>query len=175
MQKRFLWEEWGRSREHISMPWQYQQHTPTKKERKKTCCMVVDSHFLRSKPSKCMEIVSNPAIMDVAGTMGSYGPSSVLLAVIALLLKAALSAAQIGKVHRKQALAAIHNCVFKRGVKRREWWLSVLDICDLRLAAASGDGRHNRAAHLRERRPGLSTEQSMMGTKWNSIAYYCRL
>lgn len=81
------------------------------KEFKKICGMVVDSHFLRSKSSKSMEIVSNPTIMDVSHTMDSYGPSSVLLAVIALLLRGALSAAEIGKAHRIQALAAIHNCV----------------------------------------------------------------
>lgn len=82
--------------------------------------MVVDSHFLRSKPTKCMEIVSNPTIMDVSLTMGSYGPSSVLLAVIALLLRAALSAAEIGKAHRKHAVAAIHNsvCIQKRSERK---------------------------------------------------------
>lgn len=58
-----------------------------------------------------MEIVSNPTIMDVSHTRDSYGPSSALLAVIALLLRGALSAAEIGKGHRIQALAAIHNCV----------------------------------------------------------------
>lgn len=65
-----------------------------------------------------MEIVSNPTIMDVSHTMDSYGPSSVLLAVIALLFRVALSGAEIAKAHRIQALAAIHNilCVFKRGV-----------------------------------------------------------
>lgn len=74
--------------------------------------MVVDSNFLRSKSSKCMEIVSNPTIMDVSHTMDSYGPSSVLLAVIALLLRGAVSAAEIGKAHGIQALTAIHNCVY---------------------------------------------------------------
>lgn len=48
--------------------------------------MVVDSNFLRSKSTKSMEIVSNPAIIDVSHTVDSYGLSSVLLAVIALLL-----------------------------------------------------------------------------------------
>lgn len=51
--------------------------------------MAVDSHFLRSKAAKCMEIVSNPTVMDVSHTMDSYGLSSVLLAVIALLLRVA--------------------------------------------------------------------------------------
>lgn len=58
-----------------------------------------------------MEIVSKPTIMDVSHTMGSYGPSSDLLAVIALLLREALSGDEIEKAHRMQALAAIHNCV----------------------------------------------------------------
>ncbi len=57
-----------------------------KEKKKKTCSTVVDSYFLRSKSTKYMEIVSNPAIMDVSHTMDSYGPPSVLLAVIALLL-----------------------------------------------------------------------------------------
>lgn len=35
-----------------------------------------------SKSVKCMEIVSNPTIMDVSHTTDSYGSSSVLLAVI---------------------------------------------------------------------------------------------
>lgn len=122
---------------------------------KKTCCMVVDSHFLRSKPTKCMEIVSNPTIMDVSLTMGSYGPSSVLLAVIALLLRATLSAAEIGKAHRKQAVAAIHTsvCIQKRS-ERKEWWLSELDISDLRPAVDCGNGPHDKGAdslHLKER------------------------
>lgn len=51
---------------------------------KKISSVVVDSHFLRSKSTKCMEIVSNAAVMDVSHTMASYGPSSVLLAVIVL-------------------------------------------------------------------------------------------
>lgn len=54
--------------------------------KKRMCGMVDDSHFLRSKSTKCMEIVSNAAIMDVSHTMGSYGPSSVFLAVIAAQL-----------------------------------------------------------------------------------------
>lgn len=71
--------------------------------------LVVDSHFLGSKSAKCMEIVSNPAIMDASHTMASYGPSSVCLAVIALLLWGALAAMEIEKAHR--TLATIHICV----------------------------------------------------------------
>lgn len=90
--------------------------THAKRKGKQTCSMDVDSHFLRSKATKCMEIVSNPSIMDVSHTIDSYGPPCVLLAVIALLLRGALSAAEIGKAHRMQALAAIHNnvCIQKR-------------------------------------------------------------
>lgn len=104
---------------NMTEPWRERAHlwamtiiscTHARRE-KQTCSMVVDSHFLWSKSPKCMEIVSNPTIMDVSHTMDSYGPSSVLLAVIALLLRGALSAAEIGKAHRIQALAAIHNCV----------------------------------------------------------------
>lgn len=62
-----------------------ESHDNTELHTKKRCSMAVDSHFLTSKSTKCMEIVSNPAIMDVSHTMDSYGPSSVLLAVIALL------------------------------------------------------------------------------------------
>lgn len=57
--------------------------------------MAVDSDFLRSKAAERMEIVPNPTIMDVSNTLGSYGPSSVSLAVTALLLRVALSGAEI--------------------------------------------------------------------------------
>lgn len=102
--------------------------------------------------SKCMEIVSNPTIMDVSHTMDSYGPSSVLLAVIALLLRGALSAAEIGKAHRIQAFAAIHNCVCIQ--KRSDDYQSESDIYDLRLPISIGDGQHNKAPnslHSKER------------------------
>lgn len=94
--------------------------TCTKRE-KKIFSMVVDSYFPRSKSAKCMEIVSNPTIMDVSHTTGSYGSSSVLLAVIALLLWRALSAAEIGKAHSMQALTEIHNhvCIQKRSEEKR--------------------------------------------------------
>lgn len=82
--------------------------------KEKTYSIVADSHFLRSKSTKCMEIVSNTTIMDVSHTMDSYGPSSVLLAVIALLLRGALSAAEIGKAHRIQALCNTQQCVYSK-------------------------------------------------------------
>lgn len=100
--------------------------------------------------------------MDVSHTMDSYGPSSVLLAVIALLFRVALSGAEIAKAHRIQALAAIHNlCVYSK----EEWWLSVPDIYDLRPFISSGDGQHNKAPkslHSKERRkaPALRSRNS---------------
>lgn len=69
--------------------------------------------------------------MDVSHTMDSYGPSSVLLAIIALLLWGALSAAEIGKAHRIQALTAIHNgvcvCIQKKSEKK-EWSMIYGDL-----------------------------------------------
>lgn len=129
--------------------------------KEKIFSMVVDSHFPRSKSAKCMEIVSNPTIMDVSHTTGSYGPSSVLLAVITLLLWRALSAAEIGKAHSIQALAAIHIhvCIQKSGRRGRGWWLSVPEIYDLQLPSPSGDGQHNAALnslHSKERWKALA-------------------
>lgn len=74
-----------------------------------------------------MEIVSNPTIMDVSHTIASYGPSSVLLAVIALLLRGAVIAAEIGKSHRIQTLTPIHNreCIQKKGRKKGAMNISV--------------------------------------------------
>lgn len=148
--------------------------------REKTCSVTVDSHFLRSKSTKCMEIVSNPPIMDVSHTMDSYGPSSVWLAIIALFLWGALSAAEIGKAHRMQALAAIHNC---ESVQKSKWGegLSVSDICDLWLAISSGDGQHNKATNSVCSKQGISieikklagpanTKQSIMGRERGGIS-----
>lgn len=49
----------------------------------------------RAKASKWIDIVSNPTIMDISNTMDFYGPLFVLLAVIALLLRVALSGAKL--------------------------------------------------------------------------------
>lgn len=56
-----------------------------------------------------MEIVSNPTVMHISRTIASYGPLSVLMAVITLLWRVALSGAEIAKARRMQALPASHN------------------------------------------------------------------
>lgn len=134
-------------------------------QKEETCSIVADSHFLRSKSTKCMEIVSNTTIMDVSHTMDSYGPSSVLLAVIALLLRGALSAAEIGKAHMIQALCNTQWCVYSK----EEWWLSVPDIYDLWLPISSGDGQHNRRTKFtafKRKMESISTEIK----KWSEQA-----
>lgn len=90
---------------------------------------LVDSYFLRSKSSKCMEIVSNPAIMDVSHTKASYGPWSGLLAVIEW------------KVGYRHSLQYATECVLKRTVQSRAG-----AIYDLQLPISSGDGETQSSA-----------------------------
>lgn len=108
-----------------------EMRTCKRKKKKTSYSIVVDSHFLRSKSSKCMEIVSNSTIMDVSHTMHSYRNSSGLLAVITLF-SGALIAAEIGKAHRTQALAAIHKrvCIQKKsgGKKRSDDYLCLISM-----------------------------------------------
>lgn len=63
--------------------------------------------------------------MFLSHTTGSNGYSSALLSVIALLLWRALSAPEIGKAHRIQAVTAIHNhlCIQKKSGKKGDDYL----------------------------------------------------
>lgn len=102
--------------------------------------------------SKWIDIVSNPTIMDVSNTMDSYGPLSVLLAIIALLLRVALSGAKIVRhIGHRHLLQYTTAYVFKRGVTTT---VSGPDIYDLRPCISSGGGQHNEASksmHSKER------------------------
>lgn len=74
-----------------------------------------------------MEIVSLQNVMDALRTMSSYGPLSVLLAVITLLWRVVLSGTEIEKAHRTQALHATHNnaCTDERS-DGYQWLISMI-------------------------------------------------
>lgn len=66
-------------------------------------------------------------VVEATRTMASNGPLSVLLAVITLLWRAALSGAEIAKAHRMQALPATHNsaCTDERSAGY-QWLISMI-------------------------------------------------